>query len=125
MTDPEGSIAQLHELKALGIRIALDDFGTGYSSLAYLKQFPIDTLKIDRNFVRDLPDDGDSRAIVATIIAMARNLRMRVVAEGVETAEQHEHLHGEGCHDLQGFHFARPMGAAAFMDFLAAARGQG
>jgi diguanylate cyclase (GGDEF)-like protein/PAS domain S-box-containing protein len=122
MADPEASIALLDELKALGIRIALDDFGTGYSSLAYLKQFPIDTLKIDRSFVGDLPDNGDSRAIVATIIAMARNLQMRVVAEGVETDAQHRHLNSEGCDALQGDLFARPMDGEAFMAFLARSR---
>ncbi|MBS1191317.1 MAG: diguanylate cyclase/phosphodiesterase with sensor [Rhodocyclaceae bacterium] len=122
MADPEASIAVLNQLKTLGIAIALDDFGTGYSSLAYLKQLPIDTLKIDRAFVRDLPGDGDSQAIVATIIAMARNLKMRVVAEGVETDEQHQHLCGQGCHDLQGYLFARPMDGNELMSFLAGAQ---
>ena len=88
MQSPETSIRTLYELKKLGIRISLDDFGTGHSSLSYLKRFPIDTLKIDQSFVRDINSDPDTAAIVTAIIAMAHSLRLKVIAEGVEYSEQ-------------------------------------
>ena len=99
----------LSDLKALGTRLSLDDFGTGYSSLAYLKQFPIDKLKIDQSFVRGLPQDTDDAAIAQTIIAMAHQLRMLVAAEGVETGAQSAFLTGIGCDELQGYHLGRPV----------------
>ena len=99
----------LADLKALGTRLSLDDFGTGYSSLAYLKQFPIDKLKIDQSFVRGLPHDADDAAIAQTIIAMAHQLRMLVAAEGVETGAQSAFLTGIGCDELQGYHLGRPV----------------
>lgn len=104
----------LHSFKSLGVSLALDDFGTGYSSLAYLKQLPIDTLKIDRSFVCDIPRDPDDMAIAATIIAMARTLRMRVVAEGIETDEQLAFLREQGCEMGQGFLFSPAISAEAF-----------
>src|SRR3546814_15958766 len=94
----------LAELKTLGIRLSLDDFGTGYSSLAYLKQFPIDKLKIDQAFVRDLPADTADAAITRTIIAVAHELHMCVAAEGVATQAQADFLAGAGCDELQGNH---------------------
>jgi diguanylate cyclase (GGDEF)-like protein/PAS domain S-box-containing protein len=100
----------LEELKALGVRLSLDDFGTGYSSLAYLKQFPLDTLKIDQSFVRGLPDDAHDAAIARTIVAIAHQLRMVVAAEGVETQAQAVFLHAIGCDELQGYHLGRPAG---------------
>jgi len=99
----------LAELKALGTKLALDDFGTGYSSLAYLKQFPIDKLKIDQSFVRGLPDDADDATIARTIVAMAHQLRMVVASEGVETEAQAAFLTGIGCDELQGYHLGRPL----------------
>ena len=106
----------LHELKRLGISLAIDDFGTGYSSLAYLKRFPIDRLKIDQSFVRDLSEDPSDKELVSTIIAMARNLKLQVLAEGVETPEQRAFLDHKGCDACQGFLFSRPLSAQAFSE---------
>ncbi|WP_088832518.1 putative bifunctional diguanylate cyclase/phosphodiesterase [Paenibacillus tyrfis] len=99
----------LHELKKLGVKISIDDFGTGYSSLSYLKKFPIDKLKIDRSFVRDIMTDPNDAAIVASIIAMTRHLNMEVIAEGVETEEQLRFLHENECHLIQGFYLSPPL----------------
>ncbi|MFB0842499.1 putative bifunctional diguanylate cyclase/phosphodiesterase [Paenibacillus oleatilyticus] len=99
----------LHELKKLGVKISIDDFGTGYSSLSYLKKFPIDKLKIDRSFVRDIMTDPNDAAIVASIIAMTRHLNMEVIAEGVETEEQLRFLHDNQCHLIQGFYLSPPL----------------
>ena len=101
----------LRELKALGVTIAIDDFGTGYSSLAYLKRFPIDTLKIDISFIRDLTTSEDGAAIAVAIINMARTLRMRVIAEGVETQPQLDWLRQHACDEIQGFLYSRPLPA--------------
>ena len=109
---------RLRALKELGVTLAIDDFGTGYSSLAYLKRFPIDVLKIDREFVRDLPHDVGDMEIAAAIVAMARTLRMRVVAEGVETGEQIEFLRTQACDLCQGFFFSPPLEADAFIGLL-------
>jgi diguanylate cyclase (GGDEF)-like protein/PAS domain S-box-containing protein len=108
----------LLELKALGIKLALDDFGTGYSSLAYLKQFPIDKLKIDQSFVRGLPDDADDASIARTIVAMAHQLRMVVSAEGVETQAQAVFLKAIGCDELQGYLLGRPVPADEAEEFF-------
>jgi len=114
----------LHRIAELGVGIAIDDFGTGYSGLAYLKRFPIDTVKIDQSFVRDLTVDPEDAAIVTAIVAMARSLDVEVVAEGVETEEQLEQLKRLGCRRAQGFLLARPMSAASVARRLAAPSGE-
>ena len=101
----------LEALRALNVRLAIDDFGTGYSSLSYLRRFPIDTLKIDRSFVHDIPRDADDSAIVAAIIALAKSLKLEIVAEGVERAAQRDLLRGLGCRIMQGYFFSRPLSA--------------
>lgn len=118
MNEVEKTLERLQELHDLGVQIAIDDFGTGYSSLAYLKRFPIHTLKIDKSFVLSTPQDEGDLAIVKGVIALAHNLKLEVVAEGVETAEQASYLRKEGCEFLQGFHFSRPIPKAAFEDLL-------
>ncbi len=121
MVDPEQIIETLHELREIGIQLAMDDLGTGYSSLSYLKRLPIDRLKIDRCFVRDLPENPDDVAIVQAILAMARQLEIHVVAEGVETSTQGRFLREQRCEEAQGYAFSRPLPAAACADFLARA----
>jgi EAL domain-containing protein (putative c-di-GMP-specific phosphodiesterase class I) len=111
MRDTESTVEILMELKRLGISISIDDFGTGYSSLSYLKRFPIDTLKIDKSFVQDLHIDNDDAAICAAILAMARRLDLKVVAEGVEIEEQLNFLLSHGCHQIQGYLISRPLPA--------------
>lgn len=118
MKDVTRSLDILQAFKALGISIAIDDFGTGYSSLAYLRRFPVDKLKIDQSFVRDLDVDADDREIAATIVAMARNLRLAVLAEGVEKSTQLEILAALGCDSYQGYLFARPMAADDLLAWL-------
>jgi diguanylate cyclase (GGDEF)-like protein len=109
MSHGESAVATLGKLKSLGVKIAIDDFGTGYSSLAYLKRFPIDTLKVDRSFICDIPADADDIKITRAIIAMAHSLKLKVVAEGVETAEQLEFLRIQRCDAVQGFFLYRPL----------------
>lgn len=119
MENSEMIMRMLNDLKESGVNLAIDDFGTGYSSLSYLKRFPIDRVKIDQSFVRDLSIDNDDVAIVKAIIAMANNLRLRVIAEGVETEQQLELLRSEGCHEYQGYLFARPVAADTISKLLA------
>ncbi len=109
MQDVETTISTLQRLSSMGIELAIDDFGTGYSSLSYLKRFAIDKLKIDRSFVKDVPDDTNDAAIAATVIAMGRNLGLEVIAEGVETLQQTEFLRARGCHIMQGMLFSPPV----------------
>ena len=111
MHDVALAVSQLHDMKALGVQLSIDDFGTGYSSFAYLRTFPIDVLKIDRSFVGDVASDADDAAIVVSIIALAHNLKLRVVAEGVETAEQLDYLRRHGCDEAQGYYFSHPLPA--------------
>jgi diguanylate cyclase (GGDEF)-like protein len=111
MDNVETNIQMLHELKALGLRILIDDFGTGYSSLSYLKRFPLDALKIDQSFTREIPDNPDDAAITTTIIAMANSLNLGVIAEGVENHDQLTFLREHGCKQVQGYLFSRPVPA--------------
>lgn len=104
-------IRLMNELKNIGIKLSIDDFGVGYSSLSYLKQFPVDTLKIDQSFIRDIPQDSDSRAITKSIISLARNLGLKVMAEGVETKDQLDFLLENGCDMMQGYYFSPPVTA--------------
>ena len=114
MKDTEQVIEKLHRLKELGIKISLDDFGSGYSSLSYLKTLPIDVLKIDRAFVRNITTDSRDVAIVKTIVTLANNLNLKTIVEGVETAEQSALVSGLGCNDLQGYFFSKPVPADSF-----------
>ena len=118
MDDVGRAAASIRQLRDQGVRVAIDDFGTGYSSLAYLKRFAINSLKIDRAFVRDICDNHDDAAIVAAVLAMAQRLQLQVVAEGVETRGQLEFLRGEGCDQMQGYLLARPMPASQLPGWL-------
>jgi len=119
MGDPETALTAMRRLKALGVSLAIDDFGTGYSSLSYLQRFPVDVLKIDRSFVRDLPrEDADSRALVRAIAALAGSLRLSIVAEGVETREQLDMLVALGCESVQGFYFHQPLPLVELAELL-------
>jgi EAL domain-containing protein (putative c-di-GMP-specific phosphodiesterase class I) len=118
MEHVEIAAAKAAALKSVGIRLAIDDFGTGYSSLSQLKRFPIDTLKIDRAFVRDVPDSPDDTAITKAVLSLGKALGVRVVAEGVETQAQFQFLCENGCEEMQGFLFSKPCHPDAFADLL-------
>jgi diguanylate cyclase (GGDEF)-like protein/PAS domain S-box-containing protein len=122
MSNAERTIKVLSNLKALGIKIAIDDFGTGYSSLAYLKRFPIDKLKIDIAFVRDITINPDDAAIALAIISMAHSMKMQVIAEGVETRAQLAYLRRHRCDEIQGFHFSRPLPPKEMAEIVASNR---
>jgi diguanylate cyclase (GGDEF)-like protein/PAS domain S-box-containing protein len=116
--NPERAGKVLAEIKKMGPKLAIDDFGVGYSSLTHLKRFPIDTLKVDRSFIRDLPQDPEDRAITEAIIAMGKSLKLTVVAEGVETLEQQNFLHDHACDEMQGFFFSKPIAGGEFAELL-------
>ena len=118
MQNAEQAVKLLNRLSAMGIHLSIDDFGTGYSSLSYLKRFPIDSVKIDRSFIRDIPGDADDAAITQAIIAMAHGLRITVIAEGVETREQLEFLRDNGCDEIQGHYFSKAVPPDEFVRLL-------
>lgn len=118
MSNLEEMTCKMSQLRRLGIKIAIDDFGTGYSSLSYLKKLPVSKLKIDQSFVRDLPKDEDDAIITKTIISMAENLGLEVIAEGVETDEQQIFLQENGCHQIQGYLYSKPLESDAMQDYL-------
>ncbi len=120
MKDAEDAARLLGELKQMGVQLSIDDFGTGYSSLNYLKRFPLDKLKIDRSFVKDIPLDMDDAAITQAIIGMAHSLRLRVIAEGAETRDQHTFLRSQHCDEIQGYYFSKPLPADHFTRLLQA-----
>ncbi len=119
MSNTPNSIDKLHQLKAMGIRISIDDFGTGYSSLSQLKQLPIDVLKVDQSFVRDVVENSSDAAIITAIVAMAKSLSLGVIAEGIETSAQQQFLKNLDCHCMQGFFFEKPQTAENLMPCLA------
>ena len=122
MEHAQDTLQALHRLRQLGVRLSIDDFGTGYSSLSYLKRFPVDIIKIDRSFVRDVPQDADDAAIIAGIIALAHSLRLEVVAEGVETEAQLTFLRAQHCDLLQGYYLSQAVPAAQFADLIRASQ---
>ena len=118
MTNPEDSVAVLEQISRMGVLVSVDDFGTGYSSMSYLRRFPIDKLKIDRSFITDLTTRADDASIVQAIVSLAHGLRLKVVAEGVETLEQLKFLQSVGCDQYQGYHFSEPLPATEFADLV-------
>jgi EAL domain-containing protein (putative c-di-GMP-specific phosphodiesterase class I) len=119
MRSASAAAAILQGLRDRGIRVAVDDFGTGYSSLSYLRKFPVDALKIDQSFIREISTAGDDSAIVIAMISMARSLKLRVIAEGVETLEELDFLRANQCDEAQGYYFSRPVLPEQFAKLLA------
>jgi EAL domain-containing protein (putative c-di-GMP-specific phosphodiesterase class I) len=119
MRDAEASATQLRKLKALGLRIAIDDFGTGYSSLGYLRQFPVDALKIDRSFITDLAGNPEAGTLIHTLVQLGKSLGIETLAEGIEETSQLHHLRREACDSGQGYLLARPLTPQAVTDLLA------
>jgi len=118
MQDVTHAVGIMGELRRLGVQLSIDDFGTGYSSLSALKIFPVARLKIDKSFVNGLPDDADDSGLTSAVIALARTLKLKVIAEGVETAEQAAFLHSQSCDEVQGYHYSRPVPPDAFAAYL-------
>jgi diguanylate cyclase (GGDEF)-like protein len=118
MGDMETALKTMHEIKSLGVHLSIDDFGTGYSSLSYLKKLPIDTLKIDKSFTDDIVLHSDAAPIAASIISLAKNLKLKVVAEGVESSEQVKYLTAHGCDEIQGYYFSKPATATSIEELL-------
>jgi len=119
MTNEEEAIRRLAELRSIGVGLSIDDFGTGYSSLAYLKRFSVDSLKIDRSFIQDIPENSHNAAIAKAILALAQSLNLSVIAEGVETNHQRQFLIDHRCDEMQGYLISRPLPAEAFAEFVA------
>jgi len=118
MTDTDATVARLKELAALDVRLAIDDFGTGYSSLSYLRRFPIHVLKIAKPFVDDLTNESGASALARGIVRLGRSLNLQVIAEGIETSDQADHLRKMRCDMGQGYHFAKPMDREALDHLL-------
>lgn len=118
MQEPEVAVETMHKLKQIGVKISLDDFGTGYSSLTYLSRFPIDTLKIDQSFVRNITTEPDAAEIATAIIGLAHRMGLRVIAEGVETEAQLAYLRGNNCDEIQGYHFSKPLTPQSFANLI-------
>jgi EAL domain-containing protein (putative c-di-GMP-specific phosphodiesterase class I) len=125
MQDIDSTIAILQAIKEMGIRLTIDDFGTGYSSLSYLQRFPIDVLKIDQSFVRNLNTSSNDTALVSAIIRLGKSLKLNVIAEGIETLEQLEFLKAHQCDEGQGYYFSKAVDASAFATLLMANRVNG
>jgi EAL domain-containing protein (putative c-di-GMP-specific phosphodiesterase class I) len=118
LQDMKTTVAALERVRTLGVHVAIDDYGTGFSSLSYMKELPVDTLKIDRCFITDICSEYTDQAIVHSTIVLARNLKMKVLAEGVETVEQLAMLQAYGCEEIQGYLFSRPMPEEEFLTLL-------
>ena len=118
MQNIDESLLRLNKIRELGIDLAIDDFGTGYSSLNYLRQLPITDVKIDKSFIQDIASGQDGETIIRTVIAMAKNLRLGVIAEGVETEQQLEFLRDNACDQYQGYHYMKPVDAQTFTEIL-------
>jgi EAL domain-containing protein (putative c-di-GMP-specific phosphodiesterase class I) len=118
LSNTDSTLATLHQLRALGVRISMDDFGTGYSSLSYLRSFPFDKIKIDRSFVHDLASDGESKAIIRAVTGLGTSLGISTTGEGVETQEELDYLRSEGCTEAQGYFFSKPRPASEVYKML-------
>src|SRR5208337_2976455 len=118
MKNPEHTVANINRLAEMGVNISIDDFGTGYSSLSYMKRLPIQKLKIDQSFIRDIATDPDDRAIITAVTSMAHNMNMKVIAEGVETEDQLSFLRETHCDEAQGYLFSRPLPAEEFWELV-------
>jgi EAL domain-containing protein (putative c-di-GMP-specific phosphodiesterase class I) len=118
MQDVERAVKTMEELEALGVQISIDDFGTGYSSLSALKNFPVARLKIDKSFIDELTTNESDKAVTSAVISLGQKLNLRVIAEGVETAEQVAFLRQNNCDEIQGYHFSKPIGSEAIADLL-------
>ena len=118
MLNPEESVKQLNALKELGIKISIDDFGTGYSSLSYIKQLPVSKIKIDKSFINELPENSEDVMIVKTVISLAKNLDLEIIAEGVETKEQNDFMFENECHLIQGYYHSKPICSKDTEEFL-------
>ena len=117
-SNPDSAVEMMRKLSATGIKIAIDDFGTGYSSLSYLKRFAVTKVKIDQSFVKELVHDEEDKAIIKATISLAHSLGLKTIAEGVETTEQLSFLQAEGCDEIQGYYFSKPLPSDEFSRYL-------